>query len=142
MMAKAPELLDVPDFQLPSLLRFEDVGVEEVRDKRPIKLGKLSVIHGHEYSFAISNPVNPARGLFLRARVNAVMSHLHQSSNHSESDMDGDITTCWSTGCLCGLHPLYRPLNKWNHGFCFADIGADGAFEMWNPRIIDGRVYG
>lgn len=40
-----------------------ELGIEFVNDKRVITLDHLFLIHGHEYEFAISNPVSPARGL-------------------------------------------------------------------------------
>ena len=48
---------------------------------------------------------------------------------------------CWSTGCLCDLHPRYMPLNKWNHGFAIVDLDTAGGFSVRNFRIIDGKVY-
>lgn len=141
MQTKAPELLDIAEFDLPALAGATDHGIEIVRDKRPIKLGKLWVLHGHEYRFAIQNPVNPARGLFLRSQVSALCGHFHQSSSHSEKNLAEHVTTCWSTGCLCDLHPDYMPLNKHNHGATIVELGKDGSFAVENFRIIDGRKW-
>lgn len=137
---KAPEFLDVPDFDLAVLTRASSYGIEDVRNMQPIKLGKLYVLHGHEYKFNISNPVNPARGLFLRARVSALCGHMHQSSSHTEKDLAEHETTCWSTGALCNLTYDYAPLNKHNHGFAVVDVWNDGGYEVDNLRIIKGRA--
>jgi len=141
MIRKAPELLDVDDFQLEAMFRCEEYGVEVVSERRPIKLGQLFLLHGHEYKFAISNPVNPARGMFLRGISCAVTSHFHQSSQHSQPSLEDKVISCWSTGCLCDLHPDYMPLNKWNHGFALLRIDEAGKFRVINYRIIDGEVY-
>lgn len=141
MQTKAPELLDVADFDLPSIAGATKHGIEVVRDKRPIKLGKLWVLHGHEYRFAIQNPVNPARGLFLRSQVSAICGHFHQSSSHSEKNLAEHVTTCWSMGCLCDTRPDYMPLNKWNHGAAIVELGKDGSFAVENFRIIEGRKW-
>ena len=133
--------LDVPDFDLARLVHADKLGIEIVDDMRPVKLGKLSVLHGHEYRFSISNPVNPARGLFMRAKVSVMCSHFHQTSQHSESDLDGKVVSAWSLGCLCDLHPRYMPLNKWNIGFAQVETDAQGRFEVSNYRIVDGRIY-
>ena len=138
---KAPELLGVPDFDWASIFGLADAKIELVMHKRPLRLGKLNVIHGHEYNFAISNPVNAARGFFLRAKTHVMGGHFHQSSNHSEKSLDGHVVSTWSTGCLCELHPEYRPLNNWNHGFAWVDVDAKGVFHVENLRIIDGKVY-
>jgi hypothetical protein len=53
--------------------------------------------------------------------------------------MNGKITTTWSTGCLCELHPEYMPINKWNLGFAIVDM-ADDMFDVRNKRISKGKV--
>lgn len=141
MFAKAPELLGVADFELKSLLRCDDLGITVVTDKRLLRLGKLFALHGHEYRFSISNPVNPARGLFLRGRCSSLCGHFHQASQHSEKGMDDRVVSCWSVGCLCDMHPDYMPLNKWSHGFAVVAVHANGGFEVENYRIIDGELW-
>ncbi len=142
MLRNAPVFLDVPQFQFRSVTGADELGIQLVEDMRVVRLGKLNMLHGHEYRFSITNPVNPARGLFLRSKVNAACGHFHQSSQHSESDLNGKTVACWSSGCLCDLHPRYMPLNKWNHGFLIVDIEPGGAFSVRNFRILDGKVYG
>src|SRR5882724_11762683 len=130
MYCKAPECLGVEDFELHNLLRLPDIGAEHVREKRLIRLGDLNVIHGHEYRYSISNPVNPARGLFLRAKAHAICNHHHQSSYHSAKNIEGKHTGCWSLGCLCQLQQDYAPYNEWIHGFGIVDVDAAGKFEV------------
>lgn len=138
---KAPELLGVEDFELTKILWLDDLGIEVVTDKRPIQLGKLFVIHGHEFKFGITSPVNPARGFYMRAKETCIGSHLHQTSSHSEKSLSGEIISTWSTGCLCDLHPDYSPLNKWNLGFAYVETAGGGQFQMDNRKIIGGRTY-
>ncbi len=141
MRVKAPELLGLPEFEIDSVLGLADNDIQLVTDNRPIRLGDLNVIHGHEFKWAISNPVNPARGLFLRGKSHGVCGHFHQSSQHSERSLEQKVISTWSTGCLCDLHPEFRPLNNWNHGFMVAEISKDGSFEVSNLRIIHGKAY-
>lgn len=141
MQLKAPELLGLPCFEWEQVYDCASQKIRVIKDCRPIRLGKLNVIHGHEYKFAISNPVNPARGLFLRAKTNTICSHFHQPSHHSENTLDDKRLTCWSTGCLCDAHPKYMPLNRWGLGFAIVTIDEKGAFGVQNKRIIDGKVY-
>ena len=47
----------------------------------------------------------------------------------------------WSTGCLCDLHPDYRPLNNWNHGFAIVEVAKDGTFQVQNKTVINGTIY-
>jgi predicted phosphodiesterase len=141
MELKAPELLDIPEFDLAEISHASRHGYETVKDKRPVKLGKLWTLHGHEYARTPFGPVNPARGLFMRAKVSAMCGHLHQTSQHSESDLSGELVSCWSTGAMCDLHPLYAPLNKWNHGDAMVHVGLHGEYEVNNRRVVDGKVW-
>ncbi len=139
MFVKAPELLGVPEFKLTPMLGL--LPGELIEDKQPIRLGHLNIIHGHEYVFAISNPVNPARGLFLRCKAYALCGHFHQSSAHSEKTVEQRNVGTWSAGCLCDLHPDYRPMNNWNHGFAYVEVYSDGKFTVQNKYLSGNRLY-
>ena len=139
MTLRAPDLLGMDEFELPAMLGIPKE--DYIGDMRRIRLGKLWALHGHEYKFSISNPVNPARGLFLRAKDHACCGHFHQTSEHAEGSLSGKVTACFSFGCLCDLHPDYMPLNKHNHGFGFVEIDKGGGFKVDNLRIINGEIF-
>lgn len=136
---RAPALFGLDVLTIPGLLHFDRYSLEYVTDKRVIRVGKLNVIHGHEYPHS-SNPVNPARGLFLRAKSVAICSHFHQTSEHHEPTITGKPQGAWSIGCACDLQPLYMPLNRWNLGFAMVRIDSHGDFEVRNLRVMDGKV--
>jgi hypothetical protein len=136
---KAGELDGVEEFNLENIIKARAEGVEVIGEKRIIKAGDLNIVHGHEFGGSVFSPVNIARGLFLRAKVSAMQGHNHQTSEHTESNMNGGITTTFSTGCLCELHPAYLPINKWNHGFAMVDIDGKN-FEVRNKRIYKGKI--
>lgn len=142
LMQQAEEVFEVikEHASLDKLLRLADRGWEYVTDKRPIYLGKLPVIHGHEYPTPVLGPVNAARGLFLRAKGCALTGHHHQTSEHTEPNICGEIITTWSTGCLCGLSPAYARFNKSNHGAATVDLARSGDFRVRNFRIREGAV--
>jgi len=136
---KAHELVGVEEFEIENILKARAEGIEIIKDKRIMKAGDLNIIHGHEFGGSVFSPVNIARGLFLRGKVSAMQGHNHQTSEHSESNMNGELTTTWSLGCLCELHPAYLPINKWNHGFAIVDIDGQN-FEVRNKRIHKGKI--
>lgn len=139
MAAKAPQFIGVPEFEIDVLLHFGEIGVELIDQKRVAKLGKLNLIHGHELPGGAYSPVNPAKGLYTKAKRSTMCGHHHQSSEHTEKDINGEMVTCWSVGSLCALNPDYMPVNKWNHGFAF--ITREGEdFEVVNKRIYKGRL--
>lgn len=140
MKVRAPELFGDTQFELDVILQLESFGVEIIKEKRTVKAGKLNVVHGHELKGGIIAPVNPARGLFLRTNTNCIAGHWHRSSEHVDPNINGEIIGCWSTGCLCELHPDYMPNNKWNHGAADISLNSDGSFFVNNFKIIDGKV--
>jgi predicted phosphodiesterase len=142
MKIKAPELLGIDELELEQILRFADFRITRVKDNRPIRLGDhLSIVHGHEFSFQISSPVNPARGFYLKAKTNVLGGHLHRTSEHVERNLTETLVAAWSAGCLCNLHPEYARINNWNHGFALVELEKDSGFHIHNHKIIKGRIY-
>ena len=138
----APELFDIDEVRF---AWFGPVGIHEhnitvVMDQRPVMLGKLPALHGHEKGKQLSTPVNQARGAFLKLLASVVEGHGHRTSEHNERTFDGRIICCRSTGCLCGLWPEYARVNKWDHGFATVEVDAEGNYELELKRIIDGKV--
>jgi predicted phosphodiesterase len=142
LLQNAPELHDLDALQIDSILGLDDMDITLIDSKVKAEFGKLLVIHGHEFGESVFSPVNPARGLFLKAKTSVVAGHNHQTSAHHENDLNGSPTATFSLGCLCDLSPDYRPFayTKWNHGFAVIDIEEDGNFTVHNKRIINGKV--
>ena len=138
---KAGELAGIEEFQFCNIIKARAEGIEIIESNRYMKLNDLNGIHGHEYVGGISAPVNVARGLYLRGKTSAFQGHNHSTSEHSETDMNGKITTTWSIGCLCELHPEYMPLNKWNWGCAVVYLDSNGLdYQFFNKRIFDGKI--
>lgn len=141
LMEKAHELAGVEEFDFENIIKARARGISIIKDKQPMQIGALHGIHGHEYIGGISAPVNPARGLYLRSKVSCFQGHNHQTSEHTEPTLKGEMVTTWSVGCLSELHPAYMPLNKWNHGFALVDLDGNGKdFTFRNKRIYKGKV--
>jgi predicted phosphodiesterase len=139
MAVKAPELLDVDAFSFEALTHCDKYGVVTISGRTKINVGKLSIFHGHEFGKSTFSPVNVARGLYMRAKASAVCGHSHQTSEHTERDVNDKMVTTWSVGCLCELSPDYAPYNKWNHGFIhITTSGTD--FNVRNFRIHKGKI--
>lgn len=141
LRTQAPELLGIAEFELSSILQFGAIGVQEIKSTQLMKAGNLSILHGHEFGHSVFSPVNAARGLYMRAKTDSLVGHHHQSSEHSEKDLLGNVVTTISMGCLAGLSPEYMPFNRWNHGFAFVEFEESGDFIVKNFRINKGKVY-
>ena len=136
---KAPQFIGIESFMIDVLLNFRDLSIELIDDKRVAKFGDLNLIHGHELPGGAYSPVNPAKGLYNKAKRPTMCGHHHQTSEHAEKDIEDNITTRWSVGTLGTLHPEYAVVNKWNHGFAFVEKEGDD-FKVINKRIYNGRL--
>jgi hypothetical protein len=125
---------------LESILHLKQLNITFIQDKQIVQMGKLIAVHGHEFGQSMFSPVNIARGLYLRAKDNAICGHHHQTSEHTEPNINGKVTTCWSVACLCELHPDYMPINKFTHGFAHVKVFDNEEFEVSNYRIVNGKI--
>lgn len=138
LMKYAPVLIGMQEFEMPTLLRMAEVGVEYIANKRMVYAGELTIGHGDEWKGG--GGVNPARWTSLRARENALIGHFHRASEHIERTVRGKTRGYWSTGCLCELQPAYLTQNDWCHGFAMVHLETDGSFEVQNLKVINGKV--
>lgn len=141
LFLKAPEIFDDNEFKLETRLKLGELKIDIVKDKLPIKIGKLTVLHGHELAGG-SGGVNPARATFLKTLDSVLVGHYHKTSQHTEASMYQEVFSVNSTGCLCDLTPHYMPINKHNHGFAFVEHDIkSGNYTLHNLKIIKGKVY-
>lgn len=141
LYAKAPEIFDIDDFRLETVMRLNELRIEIVKDKRPIRIGKLFVFHGHEFTGGAGG-VTPARSTFLKANSSVAVGHYHRRSTYDDTNLMGDIISVNSIGCLCELHPDYMPINKHAHGFAYVEHNiSTGEYLLHNFKIVKGKVY-
>lgn len=139
--ARAPEMIGMPLKAVEAVLGLEYRGIEQLEYKQVVMAGELPIFHGDEFR-RIDVAVNPARGLFMRAKQWALCAHCHRTSENSTTNASGTYLTTWSIGCLCDLHPEYNPIgNDWNWGFATVNVEKSGDFEVVNRRVLpDGRI--
>lgn len=138
---RAPELFDCPEFELNVLLRLGELNIQHVKGKRPIKIGKLTALHGHELQGS-SGGVNPSRSTFLKTMENVLVGHYHRTSSHAEPTLYGSVIVTNSMGCLCDLHPQYAPINKHNLGFAYVELNLkNGNYNLHNLKILNGEIF-
>jgi predicted phosphodiesterase len=140
MMRNCPIYLDIPEFNFEEIMHLNKHGIAMVGDKRRISLGEhFDLMHGHEYGNGSSR--NPADKLFQNAKSHCLCGHFHRSGHFSTRTLTDHVISTWAAGCLCQLHPKYRPANDWNHGFSVVEVDRSSAFQVQNFRIFDGQVY-
>lgn len=139
LRVKAPELLDVAEFQLDVLLRVAEYKVEWIPYGSKCYMGKLLVEHGDKIKG--SGGVNPARTLYTKLKRHAICGHFHRSTESTERIYDDEVIVNYSVGCLCDLEPNYLPVNNHNHGCALVEVQLDGTFTVNNKKIVNGNIY-
>lgn len=142
LMQKVHEIWDDPYFHLEERLRLNEQRIQILDGDVLVKAGKLSITHGHHIFKGIFSPVSPARGAYMKAKQSIIVGHLHRASHHPEINLDGEVVSCWSTGCLCELRPTYSPLvSNSQHGFAHITVENDGKYYVKNYQIIKGQIH-
>lgn len=136
----APEISDLPQVRLSSILGSKKLDIEFVGDGRPVMAGKLAIFHGHELSGGPFVPAMPARSAFLRTTASVMVGHHHRTSTHTQPNWKHEEIVCWSVGCLADLNPEYSRVNAHNHGLAIIDVSADGQFAVHNLRLNSDYV--
>lgn len=142
LMAKVHEIWDDPYFHLEERLRLNEERIKMIDDKVLVKIGKLTVAHGHHIFKGIFSPVSPARGAFMKAKQSIIVGHLHRASHHVETTADGEVISCWSTAALCETKPDYSPqVSNSQHGFAHITVEKNGDYNVKNYQIIKGKIH-
>lgn len=137
IISRAPELLGVEELCFEKIVGLHDLDFDIVESSQLAFLGDLPIVHGHELPRGISNPVNPARGAWVKIKDAVVTHHFHKTSAHPERmPIQKKIVICRSVGCLCCLTPGYSPFSNWNWGFATVRV-KNGVSQMSNYIITD-----
>jgi predicted phosphodiesterase len=142
LQAKAFEIFDDPYYHLEERLRLNEERITILDDRLLVKAGKLSIAHGHHIMKGFFSPVNSARGAWMKAKQSVLIGHVHKVSQHPEVDLDGNVFSCWSTGCLSELKPDYSPLvSNYQLGFAHVIVDKDKTYTVRNMQIINGKIH-
>jgi len=134
-----PELADLEDLSLPSLLRLKSFNIEYVSDMQLVKIGKLLFMHGHEGG---GNPnVNIARNLFIRFQNNLIAGHFHRKEEYVDVNIvTRETKASYTVASLCNTQPDYRPYSKYQNGFAVVNFDKNGNFTVDNKLIVGYNV--
>lgn len=107
---------------------------------RPLKIGKIYFVHGHEFG----GGANLAKSLVEKGKKNVVGGHHHTHqvfTSYSPLDFS-EFHSGVSVPCLAKLGPGYlqQPNTKWMNGFYCALIQPDGFYHDYVLKIINGKL--
>lgn len=121
-------------------LHLEEYGFEIQPYMRPLKIGKIYFVHGHEFG----GGNNHAKSMVEKGKKNIVGGHVHTHQVYtSYSPLDfSEFHSGVSVPCLTGLGPGYlqQPNTKWLNGFYAALMQPDGFYHDYVLKIIKGKL--
>lgn len=141
MMVKAPELMDIANFDLVDVLELSTHKIIPIKGYDRVEIGKLICVHGDTVFRGFGSPVSKARTVWMKTKSSCIASHVHQTDEYNTKDIAGKLFTCWTTGCLMSLNVEYNPHgNEYNHGFAYIETDRNGDYSVENKRIYNGKV--
>lgn len=136
---EAPAFANLDALAIQNLLHFKERGIKVVGFKDTIKIGDLNIIHGHE--IPAGGSINAARNKLINSFTNILFGHHHYTDNKVYKVAFSDkYIGSWGVGCLRNLTPDWRISPLWNHGFAWVKLQKNGGFEVFNRRILNGKV--
>ena len=118
--------------------RWEERGYKYLPYNKPLKIGKLTFIHG---AYAT---VYHAKKHLESYGENIIYGHVHDVQRHTLTKLGGTIGA-WSMGCLKDMRRekntwLRGRLHNWAHAFAIVDWFTDGNFRVDVVEIHAGKT--
>ena len=118
--------------------RWEKRGYNLLPHNKPLKMGKLALIHGAYVC------LHHAKKHLASYGCSIMYGHTHDIQRHTITRIDNSIGA-WSMGCLKKMDSdnnqwLSGRLNNWGHAFAVVDFFDDGDFKVEVVEIINGRT--
>lgn len=126
--SKIPELAGLRALRYENLIDFKSLDIECFPEGKPIKIGHLWHIHGHE---VLRNArVNPAKAVLDVMQGNTIFGHVHKFTTYQNWDVNGFQYAAWSNGCLASLTPHYALKPDWCQGYTRVYYTPGGYFNV------------
>lgn len=126
------------DYTFEKACRWKDRGYKYYSYNEPLKIGKLSFIHG-----AYATNLHAKKHL-AEYGENIIYGHTHDLQRHTKTRLGGTIAA-WSLGCLKDMSPkknkwLQGRLHNWAHAFAIVDWFQNGDFKVEVIEIVNGKT--
>tara|TARA_Y100001963_G_C6785459_1_gene452439 strand:+ start:1989 stop:2753 length:765 start_codon:yes stop_codon:yes gene_type:complete len=126
------------DYAFEEACGWKDRGYKYYSYNEPLKIGKVTFIHG---AYATNYHANKH---LLAYGENLIYGHTHDIQRHTLTRLGGTIGA-WSMGCLKDMSPkknkwLQGRLHNWNHAFAIVDWFTNGDFKVEVVEIVNGKT--
>ena len=118
--------------------KWKERGYKYYEYNEPLKIGKVSFIHG-----AYATQLHSKKHL-AEYGENIIYGHTHDIQRYTKTRLGGTIAA-WSLGCLKDMSPkknkwLQGRLHNWNHAFAIIDWFSNGDFKVEVIDIVNGKT--
>lgn len=122
---------------LDELLETQKVGVTVLPCNEPLKLGKLTYMHGHQFT-------SPTAMHSRYPDQNLVIGHFHteyRKTLHNSGD-PSKVVQHTAIPCYTKLSPYYLrdKSTQWLNGVGLADVAPNGLFDMRVKKLLGGKL--
>jgi predicted phosphodiesterase len=121
-------------------LTLTGLQIKEIHDLQEIRIGDLSIFHGHEKQ-GFFTPELVAKSFITwyqkysgRLDVKVLFAHHHITDNYVMRNIDGSFAYGYGVGCLC-KRLAYNPYPRWNHGIAEVRVDSKGITSVDNYEI-------
>lgn len=126
------------DYTFEKACKWKERGYKYYEYNEPLKIGKVSFIHG-----AYATNLHAKKHL-LAYGENIIYGHTHDVQRHTLTRLGGTIAA-WSLGCLKDMAPkknkwLRGLPHNWNHAFAVVDWFSNGDFKVEVIEIVNGKT--
>lgn len=136
----SPELVEVLDNAIPTMLHLKDYDIEY--KVLPFQFGKLWVLHGHEKPGGSYNPEYITNVMWKFIHDNFIVFHFHRMQDKIFKSITDNSWTGIACAMMAGIHDLdYAILNNWTQGFVHLNFNNDGTFQFQKRNFVNGKLY-
>jgi len=130
---RAPELADLDELRLESLLGFEELGFEFIEESAKYRVGKLWHHHGH---LLPGSGKSVAKAKFLYTHQNLIFGHHHVHDYYSVRQYGSNrLLQSIANAMLYTIEPEYAHHTNWNLGFTEINYATNGEFNVMQYHI-------
>lgn len=134
----ATQISDLIGDLLSTKLGFDQLNIKY--EVGPYKIGKLTVIHGHEMPGGSYQPEYVTNVIWNYIYSNFIVAHFHRNQTKTWKNIHNELFWGGAIGYLAG-EMEYAKLNKWNQGFGIINFRSNGAFQAEVKAIHEGNLY-
>ncbi|MAG59905.1 hypothetical protein CMO96_03910, partial [Candidatus Woesebacteria bacterium] len=126
------------DYTFEKACRWEKRGYRVLPHNKPLKMGKLALIHGAYVC------VHHAKKHLQQYGMSIMYGHTHDIQRFTHTRHDNSIGA-WSMGCLKKMDAennewLSGRLVNWGHAFAIVDLWENGNFKVEVVEIVNGKT--